>query len=283
MTSPDRRPLVAGNWKMNTTVLEALNLTTLIRQHLDPDPFPEVVLLPPFISVWPVQQLLADDPRIAVGAQDCYWEKSGAYTGAVSAAMLVGSCQYVLVGHSERRRVFGDDDGAVRRKLDAVLEADLRPILAVGESWEERQSGRTDEILEVQTRAGLSDVPHHQLLRCVARGADEFLQLGSAQLSIGFQFGFEHCQRHPQDPGGRRRTGNRRRSEGAGTLRRQRYGQLCRRALRPSRCGRGTHRWGQSQCRGVLRHSCGRRSIRRLNRAQEGRAPGVRLRQPLRS
>jgi len=167
VTSPDRRPLVAGNWKMNTTVLEALNLTTLIRQHLDPDPFPEVVLLPPFISVWPVQQLLADDPRIAVGAQDCYWEKSGAYTGAVSATMLVGSCQYVLVGHSERRRVFGDDDGAVRRKLDAVLEADLRPILAVGESWEERQSGRTDEILEVQTRAGLSGVPHHQLLRCV--------------------------------------------------------------------------------------------------------------------
>jgi len=167
VTSHDRRPLVAGNWKMNTTVLEALNLTTLIRQHLVPDPVPEVVLLPPFISVWPVQQLLADDPRIAVGAQDCYWEKSGAFTGAVSAAMLVGSCRYVLVGHSERRRVFGDDDEAVRRKLDAVLGADLFPILAVGESWEERQSGSTDEVLDAQTRTGLSGLSHQQLQRCV--------------------------------------------------------------------------------------------------------------------
>jgi triosephosphate isomerase (TIM) len=167
MTSPGRRPLVAGNWKMNTTVREALNLTTLIRQRLDPDPLPEVILLPPFISVWPVQQLLANDPRIAVGAQDCYWEKSGAYTGAVSAAMLVGSCRYVLVGHSERRRLFGDSDEVVRRKLEAVLEADLDPILAVGESWEERQSGRTGAVLDAQTRAGLAGLAQPQLRRCI--------------------------------------------------------------------------------------------------------------------
>ncbi|MGA8206944.1 MAG: triose-phosphate isomerase, partial [Candidatus Dormiibacterota bacterium] len=167
MTGLGRRPLVAGNWKMNTTVLEALNLTTLIRQRLGPDPLPEVVLLPPFISVWPVQQLLANDPRIAVGAQDCYWEKSGAFTGAVSAAMLVGSCRYVLVGHSERRRLFGDNDGVVRRKLESVLEAGLDPILAVGESWEERQSGRTDAVLEAQTQAGLAGLAQPQLLRCI--------------------------------------------------------------------------------------------------------------------
>jgi triosephosphate isomerase len=167
VTSEGRRPLVAGNWKMNTTVLEALNLTTLIRQRMDADPLPEVVLLPPFISVWPVQQLLADDPRIAVGAQDCYWEKSGAYTGAVSAEMLVGSCRYVLVGHSERRRIFGDSDEVVRRKLDAVLDASMDPILAVGESWEERQSGRADAVLDAQTRAGLAGLSHPQLLRCI--------------------------------------------------------------------------------------------------------------------
>jgi triosephosphate isomerase len=150
---------------------------------LDPDPLPEVVLLPPFISIWPVQQLLADEPRIAVGAQDCYWEKSGAYTGAVSAAMLVGSCRYVLVGHSERRRVFGDDDATVRRKLESVLAADLLPILAVGESWEERQSGRTDEVLDTQTRAGLSGLAHHQLLRC-ALAYEPVWAIGSGRTAV---------------------------------------------------------------------------------------------------
>ena len=106
--------MVAGNWKMHTTVPDALNLTTLIRQRLDPDPQLDVVLLPPFISVWPVQQLLAGDPRIAVGAQDCFWERSGAYTGQVSAEMLRESCQHVLVGHSERRHLFGDSGGDSR-------------------------------------------------------------------------------------------------------------------------------------------------------------------------
>ena len=76
-----RRPLVAGNWKMHTTVPEAIDLTTAIRQKLAPQPQAGVLLLPPYISLWPVQQLLADEPRIAVGAQDCYWEKAGAFTG----------------------------------------------------------------------------------------------------------------------------------------------------------------------------------------------------------
>jgi triosephosphate isomerase len=129
---------VAGNWKMHTTVPEALNLTGLIRQRLDPDPRAEVVLLPPFISIWPVQQLLAGDPRIAVGAQDCYWENAGAFTGQVSADMLRESCQHVLIGHSERRHLFGDSNETVRRKLNAVLAADLRPLLAVGETAEVR-------------------------------------------------------------------------------------------------------------------------------------------------
>lgn len=151
---------------MHTTVPEALNLTTAIRQQLDPEPAAEVVVLPPFTSVWPVQQLLTDEPRIAVGAQDCFWERSGAFTGQVSAEMLIGICQYVLVGHSERRRLFGDTDELVRRKLDAVLAAELSPILAVGETWEERQSGRTDAVLGSQLRLGLLGLSRPQLLRC---------------------------------------------------------------------------------------------------------------------
>lgn len=166
MTGLNRRPLVAGNWKMHTTVPEALNLTTSIRQRLDPAPRAQVVLLPPFISVWPVQQLLVDDLRIAVGAQDCFWERAGAFTGQISAEMLRESCQHVLIGHSERRHLFGDSDQTVRRKLDAVLAAHLRPMLAVGETSAEKSSGRTDSVLGDQLRSGLGGLATTDLLRC---------------------------------------------------------------------------------------------------------------------
>jgi len=166
VTSSGRRPLVAGNWKMNTTVPEALILTTAIRQRLEPDPLAEVVLLPPFISVWAVQQLLDGDPRIAVGAQDCFWEKSGAYTGQVSGEMLQGSCEHVLVGHSERRQLFGDTNQTVRRKLEAVLAAGLSPLLAMGETAEERSTGKREVVLREQVRSGLSDLLPADLRRC---------------------------------------------------------------------------------------------------------------------
>ncbi|MGC1185293.1 MAG: triose-phosphate isomerase [Candidatus Dormiibacterota bacterium] len=167
MNDPARRPLVAGNWKMHTSVPEAINLTTEIRQKLAPQPLAEVLLLPPYISLWPVQQLLVDEPRIGVGAQDCYWEKSGAYTGQVSAAMLRDSCQYLLVGHSERRHLFGDDDAAVRRKLEAGLEAGLTPLLAVGETESERTAHSTEAVLQRQVNSALSGLPESDLRRCL--------------------------------------------------------------------------------------------------------------------
>lgn len=166
MTRPVRRPLVAGNWKMYTTVPEALNLATLIRQRLEPRPTADVVLLPPFTSLWPVQQLLTDDPRIAVGAQDCYWEPAGAFTGQISAEMLRMSCQHVLVGHSERRHLFGDTSAVVRRKLDAVIAAQLTPLLAVGETAEERSSGRTASVLREQLLSGLEGLRPSALRSC---------------------------------------------------------------------------------------------------------------------
>ncbi|MGH7643184.1 MAG: triose-phosphate isomerase [Candidatus Dormibacteria bacterium] len=166
MTNFSRRPMVAGNWKMHTTVPDALALTSGIRQRLGPEPVAEVVLLPPFISIWPVQQLLAGDPRIAVGAQDCFWEKEGAFTSQVSAEMLRDSCQHVLVGHSERRHLFGDTNDVVRRKLNAVLEAQLRPLLAVGETEEERRSGGTEAVLRLQVQSGLEGLTAAQLARC---------------------------------------------------------------------------------------------------------------------
>jgi triosephosphate isomerase len=157
---------VAGNWKMNTSVPEALELAAAVRRGLLEDCLAEVILLPPFISLWPVQQLLLDDPRIDVGAQDCYWERSGAFTGEVSAEMLKSACRYVLVGHSERRQLFGETDQMVRRKLEAVLAAGLLPILAVGETLEQRESGRTEAVVSGQTRAGLEGLGSDQVLRC---------------------------------------------------------------------------------------------------------------------
>ena len=151
---------------MHTTVPEALNLTTLIRQRLDPEPLAEVVLLPPFISVWPVRQLLLGDSRIEVGAQDCHWETAGAFTGQVSAQMLSGSVRYVLVGHSERRHLFGDTDRIVRQKLDAVLAAELLPLFAVGETAEERRAGLTDSVLRDQLRSGLLGLAPTALRGC---------------------------------------------------------------------------------------------------------------------
>jgi triosephosphate isomerase len=166
MTSPDRRPLVAGNWKMNTTVPEALELAAAVRRGLHEDCLAEVILLPPFISLWPVQQLLLEEPQIDVGAQDCYWEPAGAFTGEVSAEMLKSACRYVLVGHSERRHVFGETDQMVRRKLEAVLAAGLLPILAVGETLEERESGQAAAVVTGQTRAGLEGLGAAEVLRC---------------------------------------------------------------------------------------------------------------------
>ncbi|MGH7639685.1 MAG: triose-phosphate isomerase [Candidatus Dormibacteria bacterium] len=167
MTPSSRRPLVAGNWKMHATVPDALNLAAAIRQRLPPEPEAEVVLLPPYTAVWPVGQLLLEDPRLAVGAQDCYFEPEGAFTGQVSAAMLRGSCELVLVGHSERRRIFGDSDEVVRRKLEAGLAAGLTVLLAVGETGEERQAGSTEEVLVSQITAGLGGLAVENLQRCL--------------------------------------------------------------------------------------------------------------------
>jgi triosephosphate isomerase len=151
---------------MHTSVPEALELAAAIRDSLPAAPLAEVVILPPFISLWPVGQLLGADGAVSVGAQDCFWKLAGAFTGEVSASMLSSLCRYVLVGHSERRQLFGDTDEVVRRKLDAVLAAGLSPILAVGETLSDRDAGRAKEVIGGQTSSGLGGLEASQLLRC---------------------------------------------------------------------------------------------------------------------
>jgi triosephosphate isomerase len=116
-----RTPLVAGNWKMNKTVPESLALVAEIGAGLPRLDAVEVALLPPFTSLWPVSTSGIADGGVVLGAQDLYWETSGAFTGEISPAMLSGWCRYGLIGHSERRRLFGETDENISRKVHAAL------------------------------------------------------------------------------------------------------------------------------------------------------------------
>jgi len=163
----NRTPLVAGNWKMNKTVPESLALVAGIGAALPRLDGVEVALLPPFTSLWPVSTSGIGDRGVVLGAQNLYWETSGAFTGEISPAMLSGWCRYGLIGHSERRRLFGETDENVNRKVHAALSAGLRPMVAVGETLEENEAGRTEEVLGRQVPAGLAGLDQAQGLQVV--------------------------------------------------------------------------------------------------------------------
>jgi triosephosphate isomerase len=162
-----RTPLVAGNWKMNKTVPESLALVAEIGAALPRLDAVEVALLPPFTSLWPVSTSSIADSGVVLGAQNLYWETSGAFTGEISPAMLSGWCRYGLIGHSERRRLFGETDENVNRKVHAALSAGLRPMVAVGETLQENEAGRTEEVLGRQVPAGLAGLDGAQGLQVV--------------------------------------------------------------------------------------------------------------------
>lgn len=152
-----RRPLVAGNWKMFMTSAEARLLVSEMLPGLTAIQDVEIVICPPFTSILPVAAML-EGTQISVGAQNMYWEASGAYTGEISPAMLAEYCKYVIIGHSERRAYFGETDAGVNRKVKAALEHDLVPIMCVGETLEENESGKTEAIVSRQVREGLGGV-----------------------------------------------------------------------------------------------------------------------------
>jgi triosephosphate isomerase len=162
-----RKPLIAGNWKMNLKLTEAAELARRVVEVCGSIDDVEVVLIPPFTALTTVANVIAGT-RIRLGAQDMFWEEKGAYTGEISPIMLkdVG-CAYVLVAHSERRQYFGETDRSANRKVLAALSHSLSPILCVGESDAERDRGVTFVVVDRQVKEGLKDVRERDVEKLV--------------------------------------------------------------------------------------------------------------------
>ena len=152
-----RTPIVAGNWKMNKTVAEARELVSKILAPLREINNVEKVLCPPFISI-PAVSAMLEGSGIGLGAQDMHWEEKGAFTGEVAPNMVKEFCNYIIIGHSERRAYFGETDETVNRKLRAAIKFDLTPIVCVGETLDQYESGLTGEVVRRQINLGLADV-----------------------------------------------------------------------------------------------------------------------------
>jgi triosephosphate isomerase (TIM) len=154
---PLRRPLIVGNWKMNKTASEAAAFIRDLRERVSASPHADVVIAPPFTALETASSALGPSSWINLGAQDVHWEEQGAFTGEVSAPMLRElGCRYVIVGHSERRTLFGERDENIQKKVRAALKHGLTPILCVGESLAEREAHRTESIVTDQLNNSLA-------------------------------------------------------------------------------------------------------------------------------
>ena len=193
MTDDRRRPIVAGNWKMNTTLAEAVALTTELADGLDGLRGVETVLCPPSISLAAVRDALAGR-SMGLGAQNCHFEPKGAFTGEVSPAMLADlGCSHVILGHSERRAYFGETDELVAKKLRAAQAHGLIPIVCVGENLEQREGGKTNDVIGQQVRGALDQLSEDELSRLVvayepvwAIGTGRAASAAQANETIGF-------------------------------------------------------------------------------------------------
>jgi triosephosphate isomerase (TIM) len=154
-----RKKILAANWKMNLTHIEAESYMHTFLGEIGEVDDVEIVMIPPFTSIPVLAQISEKAPFIRIGAQNMYWERGGAYTGEISATMLrVLFVKYVVIGHSERRMLFGETDETVNRKVHAALEAGLRPIVCVGESTSQRDNDEVETVLRRQLELGLRDL-----------------------------------------------------------------------------------------------------------------------------
>lgn len=163
-----RKKIIAANWKMNMTIGEAESFLKDFRLEIEEVTGVEIVIAPPFTALPKLSELLGGSQKVRLGAQNFYFEKSGAYTGEISAAMLRDLfVRYVIIGHSERRQIFGETDSFINKKVLVAHASELKPILCVGETLEEREAGKEKLVLETQLRGGLAGVSAEQLVETV--------------------------------------------------------------------------------------------------------------------
>jgi len=187
-----RIPFIAGNWKMFKTVHEAVVFVKELRSAVKEVTDVEIVVAPPFTAVHAVAEA-ARNSNIGVSAQDLYWEREGAFTGEVSAAMIKeAGAEYVIVGHSERRRLFGESDAIVNRKTSAAIAAGLTPIVCIGETLEERERSETLAILDRQIKEGLDGIGAAQLAELVV-AYEPVWAIGTGRTATATQAGEAHA------------------------------------------------------------------------------------------
>jgi triosephosphate isomerase (TIM) len=185
-----RNPLVAGNWKMNKTVAEARDLVSMMSAKLNEIASVEKVICPPFLAIPALADVLAGS-GIGLGAQNLHWEEKGAFTGEIAPNMIKEFCQYVIIGHSERRTYFGETDESVNRKLHAAMKAGLTPIVCVGETLEQYEAGSTSDVVRRQISLGLAglDAPSK-----IVVAYEPVWAIGTGKASSGENANFVHQQ-----------------------------------------------------------------------------------------
>jgi triosephosphate isomerase len=185
-----RTSLVAGNWKMNKTVAEARELVSTMSAKLGDISNVEKVLCPPFIAI-PALAAMLEGSGIGLGAQNLHWEEKGAFTGEVAPGMVKEFCQYVIIGHSERRTYFGETDQTVNKKLQAAMKAGLIPIVCVGETLEQYEARTTSEVVRRQINVGLVGLESPSAARIVV-AYEPVWAIGTGKASSGENANFVH-------------------------------------------------------------------------------------------
>ncbi|MCL5256353.1 MAG: triose-phosphate isomerase [Chloroflexi bacterium] len=157
-----RKPIIAGNWKMYLNVDQSIDLIEEMLDDLDEIQGVDKVVCPSYVSLAPVAEYL-EGSSVKLGAQNAHWEEAGAYTGGVSVLMLEDLCQYVILGHSERRQYFNETDELVNRKVRLAIAHNIKPIVCIGENLEQNEAGRTEEVVSTQLRGSLAGLDPGQV------------------------------------------------------------------------------------------------------------------------